>query len=240
METITISKSTLQLSDCIVLTNKEQRASKPALITLMLLSLASISLPFVALFFLLQQSEDLSLGFFISCIIFMSVFYYFMRMYLWNKYGEEVIIINKDTLIVYYDYKYWSNYLDFNTLEELKKFENQPQIDNKLYNLIKNINLPKIIISTTTNLFIEYELKENIKDFDKIYSCVDTFNTGGKTTEVFKKVCEELNVQPNEILHIGDNKTMDVDNAIEAGVNAIIYDGDIDKLKNEIKKYMEV
>ena len=142
--------------------------------------------------------------------------------------------------ILYYDDKYWSNYLDFNTLEELKKFENQPQIDNKLYNLIKNINLPKIIISTTTNLFIEYELKENIKDFDKIYSCVDTFNTGGKTTEVFKKVCEELNVQPNEILHIGDNKTMDVDNAIEAGVNAIIYDGDIDKLKNEIKKYMEV
>lgn len=142
--------------------------------------------------------------------------------------------------ILYYDDKYWSNYLDFNTLEELKKFENQPQIDNKLYNLIKNINLPKIIISTTTNLFIEYELKENIKDFDKIYSCVDTFNTGGKTTEVFKKVCEELNVQPNEILHIGDNKTMDVDNAIEVGVNAIIYDGDIDKLKNEIKKYMEV
>ena len=114
METITISKSTLQLSDCIVLTNKEQRASKPALITLMLLSLASISLPFIALFFLLQQSEDLSLGFFISCIIFMSVFYYFMRMYLWNKYGEEVIIINKDTLIVYYDYKYFKdNYKKF-------------------------------------------------------------------------------------------------------------------------------
>lgn len=142
--------------------------------------------------------------------------------------------------ILYYDDKYWSDYFDFNTLEELKKFENQPQIDNKLYNLIKNINLPKIIISTTTNLFIEYELKENIKDFNKIYSCVDTFNTGGKTSEVFKKVCEELKVKPNEILHIGDNKTMDVDNAIEAGVNAIIYDGDIDKLKNEIKKYMEV
>lgn len=53
-------------------------------------------------------------------------------------------------------------------------------------------------------------------------------------------MCEELKVKPNEILHIGDNKTMDVDNAIEVGVNAIIYDGDIDKLKNEINKYMEV
>ena len=37
-----------------------------------------------------------------------------MRMYLWNKYGEEVIIINKDTLIVYYDYKYFKdNYKKF-------------------------------------------------------------------------------------------------------------------------------
>lgn len=142
--------------------------------------------------------------------------------------------------ILYYDDKYWSDYLDFNTLEEISNFEVQPHIDNNLYNLIQKINLPKIIISTTTNLFIEYELKENIKDFNKIYSCVDTFNTGGKTPEVFKKVCEELKVKPNEILHIGDNKIMDVDNAIEVGVNAIIYDGDIDKLKNEINKYMEV
>lgn len=142
--------------------------------------------------------------------------------------------------ILYYDDKYWSDYLDFNTLEEIRNFEVQPHIDNNLYNLIQKINIPKIIISTTTNLFIEYELKENIKDFNKIYSCVDTFNTGGKTAEVFKKVCEELKVKPNEILHIGDNKTMDVDNAIEVGVNAIIYDGDIDKLKNEINKYMEV
>ena len=30
-------------------------------------------------------------------------------MYLWNKYGEEVILINRDTLIVYYNYKYFKD-----------------------------------------------------------------------------------------------------------------------------------
>lgn len=142
--------------------------------------------------------------------------------------------------ILYYDDKYWANYLNFNTLEELKKFQVQPKLDKRLYALISNINLPKIIISTTTDLFIEYELEKNIRDFDKVYSCVDYFNVGGKTANIFKKVCEELNVLPNEVLHIGDSKTMDVENALEAGVNAILYDGNIDELENKLNKYLEV
>lgn len=109
METITISKSILQLSDCLVLTNKEEKAQKPILIALMLLSLVSISIPIVVLFLLLQLSEGPPLGFFISCIIFIFAFCYFIRMYLWNKYGEEVILINRDTLIVYYNYKYFKD-----------------------------------------------------------------------------------------------------------------------------------
>ena len=142
--------------------------------------------------------------------------------------------------ILYYDDKYWSNYLEFDTLEELKKFIIQPTINTELYNLIQNISVPKIIISTTTDLFIDYELKDNQKDFEKIYSCVDYFQTGGKTKEVFSAVCKELNVSPNEVLHIGDSKTMDYENAIQAGVNAILYDGDINKLKADLNKYMEV
>ncbi len=142
--------------------------------------------------------------------------------------------------IKYYDDNYWSKYLNFNTLEELKKLPIQPNLNKRLYELISSINLPKIIISTTTELFIKYELKENIKDFKKIYSCVDYFNAGGKTSNIFQKICKELNVQPSEVLHIGDSKTMDVENAIEAGVNAILYDGNIDDLKNEINSYLEV
>ena len=142
--------------------------------------------------------------------------------------------------ILYYDDKYWSNYLGFNTLEELEKFDIQPTINNELYELIHNIEIPKIIISTTTELFIDYELKSNVKDFVKIYSCVDYFKIGGKTKNVFLDVCKELNVKPNEVLHIGDSKSMDFENAKKAGVNAILYENDINKLKSELKKYLEV
>lgn len=178
---------------------------------------------------------------------------YFWLEFLPQKYSEKFNVslsFAKETLknkfleygkynILYYDDKYWSNYLKFNTLEELKKFNIQPTINNELYEFINSIEIPKIIISTTTNLFIEYELKSKINDFKKIYSCVDYFNVGGKSKDVFLSICEELNVKPNEVLHIGDSKTMDVENAQQAGVNAILYENDINKLKEEMKKYME-
>ena len=140
--------------------------------------------------------------------------------------------------IKYYDDKYWSDYLGFDTSLALDLFSVRPKINDELYSLILSFDMPKIIISTTTDLFIKYELQERIKDFDKIYSCVDYFNVGGKSVDVFKKVCDDLGVKTNEVLHIGDNKMMDVDNAVKAGLNAILYDGDFEKFKCELKKYI--
>ena len=40
-------------------------------------------------------------------------------MYLWNKYGEEVILINRDTLIVYYNYKYFKDNYVYETNQEI-------------------------------------------------------------------------------------------------------------------------
>lgn len=140
--------------------------------------------------------------------------------------------------ILYYNDEYWSEFLSFNTLEELNKSKIKPEINKELYTYINKINLPKIIISTTTDLFINYELKEKVKDFEKIYSCVDYFKIGGKTKKVYQKVAKELNVNPEEILHIGDNYLMDVENAKKAGVNALLYDDNIEKLEYNVEKYI--
>lgn len=140
--------------------------------------------------------------------------------------------------ILYYDDKYWSEYLNFDTKQELDKCKIRPKIKQELYEYLLKTNLPKIIVSTTTNLFIEYELGENIKDFEKIYSCVDYFKVGGKTQKVYEEIAEELEIKPNEILHIGDNVTMDIENAKKAGVNTILYSDDIEDLIYNIEKYI--
>ena len=76
------------------------------------------------------------------------------------------------------------------------------------------------------------------KDFEKIYSACDYFGIGGKTKEVYEKIAEELNVKTSEVLHIGDNYVMDVENAEKAGVNSILYNDDIENLIYNIKKFI--
>ena len=140
----------------------------------------------------------------------------------------------------YYDDMYWAKWLGFETINELNTMDIIPKVNNEMYDFIKTIKLPKIIISTTTELFIRYELKEKITDFYKAYSCIDYFKVGGKTKDVFLKVCKELQISPKEMLHIGDSKIMDYENAKKAGINAVLYDGNIIKLKKEVNKYLEV
>ena len=128
METIAIANSVLQLSDCIILTINEERPSPKVLLIPLILSLTSICIPILLLFIFLQSSEGLSLGFFISCAIFIMVSGYMTRLYLWNKHGKEVFIINKRELITYHDYKYFKdNYKTFHwdTINILAEYGNK-------------------------------------------------------------------------------------------------------------------
>jgi len=151
-----------------------------------------------------------------------------------NIYGENAIYNLK-----YYDDNYWTKMLEFNAIEELEKIGKKPKIDGQFIEIIKNLKTKKIIISTTTNLFINTELGKEAQYFDKLYSCVDYFKIGGKTPEVFIKVAKELNLKPQEILHIGDNYIMDIENAKKAGVNTIHFNGNTDETINKIKEYLE-
>lgn len=110
METIKNANSELLLSDSIILIIKENNVNKKALIVLLILSLLSILIPVVMLIHLIQSSEGLPFGFIISCIVFILVFGYLIKLYLWNKYGQEVFTINKNEFTLYYNYGYFKDY----------------------------------------------------------------------------------------------------------------------------------
>lgn len=138
--------------------------------------------------------------------------------------------------ILYYDDKYWAKNLEFDTLKELQKSKIKPKLNQELFKFIEKLNIPKIIISTTTNLFINYELGNKINVFEKVYSCVDNFECGGKTKEIYENIAKELGVKTSEILHIGDNNIMDIENARKAGLNAILFCGNEKDIIEDIKK----
>ncbi|AGL62164.1 hypothetical protein L336_0458 [Candidatus Saccharimonas aalborgensis] len=125
----------------------------------------------------------------------------------------------------YYDDAYWGAELGFSTADIITHIVPQPRVEKLLIEYIAGLSLPVVLLSTTTNRFIDYELGLNKQYFNKIYSCVDDFSTGGKTADVFGAIAREWGVKPNEIVHIGDNQEMDIDNALKAGVRAILYTG---------------
>lgn len=123
----------------------------------------------------------------------------------------------------YYDNRYWEKVLKFDTKQEFKKLES-PKLCLELLDFIKSLPLPHIIFSTTTYDFIYYELGEFSNLFDTIISTLDDYHIAGKSEEAYRILAKNFNLLPKEILHIGDNKIMDIDNAQKVGLQTIYFD----------------
>ncbi|MDU1903777.1 MAG: hypothetical protein E6772_03255 [Dysgonomonas sp.] len=61
-------------------------------------------IPILIVFFVIKE---LSIGVIISWILAWSISGFFVKLYLWNKYGKEVFVMNNNYLKVYNDYKYF-------------------------------------------------------------------------------------------------------------------------------------
>jgi FMN phosphatase YigB (HAD superfamily) len=123
----------------------------------------------------------------------------------------------------YYDNAYWEQQLGFSTRGVLQAMLVQPTINYKLLHFIRSRALPAVLLTTTTTIFVDYELGDAVQLFEQVFSCIDTFGTGGKTPAVYRRIAQTLGVEPHEILHIGDNDEMDIHNADAAGVRTIRY-----------------
>jgi putative hydrolase of the HAD superfamily len=82
----------------------------------------------------------------------------------------------------------------------------------------------KIIITTgASQSFIDVKLKNtNFKDlFDEIISVPDKYNTHDKGSDVYEKICEDNNIKPLELLHVGDSYMQDVQAPKSVGCQAL-------------------
>ncbi len=143
----------------------------------------------------------------------------------------------------YYSVKYWLDELNINSTGKKynfnyiqRKLKHKPKVFQDMLELIKklkNINnrVKIIIITSTTKEFINIELGKHKKLFYKIYSSLDNFNIPGKTPKLYAQIANELQVMPSEILHVGDDYLMDIENAKKAGLKIQFIDSS--KLRNE-------
>jgi len=80
-----------------------------------------------------------------------------------------------------------------------------------------------VIISNAHPHFLNIKLKAEglTQYFDKVFS---TEEYSGKTTEFYKKVCDELGIAPKELYFVGNDYEEDYKNAKAAGINAYFLD----------------
>ena len=62
------------------------------------------------------------------------------------------------------------------------------------------------------------------KKFSHIFSTVSDFKKTKKDEEVYDEICNLLNVDGNEIVHVGDNWDSDYIAPLKAGINAFYLD----------------
>ncbi|MCD6319027.1 HAD family hydrolase, partial [Candidatus Aerophobetes bacterium] len=130
----------------------------------------------------------------------------------------------------WYTLDFWLDYFSLGVKQEelLQRYANTvslyPDVVPTLNNLSKKYTL--IVCSGMSREFIDVKLKkENIvKYFNHIFSAVSNFNLTKKEPYFYEKVCQELNVKPSHLIHIGDNYELDYLVPKKIGIKAFYLD----------------
>ncbi len=123
---------------------------------------------------------------------------------------------------------YWfSRYeIDEDPKDILSRLRKKYDLYEDAKDIIKELNrdYKLIITSNGHELFIQKGLGDYKKYFFKLYSAVTDFSSSRKTSEIYNKVCEDLKVSPNKVIHIGDDFENDYLSSKKAGLISFYLD----------------
>ena len=102
-----------------------------------------------------------------------------------------------------------------------------------------SIDYELIIISNGIRMFIEVGLGGLKEYFSRLYSSVSDFKTSSKTPAIYRKVCDDIGVEPKRVVHVGDDLENDKIPAEEAGIRSYLLDRE-DRYDDGIKDLREL
>lgn len=148
------------------------------------------------------------------------------------KVGEE--------RIEWYDVMYWFNKFGLSDVKNLfntykDKVQVYPEVKSVLNLLNKKFTL--ILTSNSAKEFIEFLTREIKVYFKHTFSATSDFKTTKKNVEFYKKICEILNVNPWEIVHVGDRLIDDFETPRKIGIKTYLLDR-FGKINNLNKKFV--
>ena len=135
-----------------------------------------------------------------------------------------------DTALEWYDIQYWLNFFKLNTSWQdlLHKFKGSiqtyPEVEKVLDQLSQSYQL--IITSNASREFLDMELLETAITpyFEHIFSATSDFREVKKTGKFYQSICKKINVEPNQIIHVGDHYDFDFLVPQQEGITSFYLD----------------
>jgi HAD superfamily hydrolase (TIGR01549 family) len=131
-----------------------------------------------------------------------------------------------DQRLEWYDIRYWFDKFGLGPpTPVMQKYQNRvgyyPEVKEVLVSLSGRYKL--IAASGSSKDFLRYLLKGIRPYFSDVYSSITDYHRL-KTSEFYVKICQTLNVKPEQVVHIGDNWQFDFLAPSEIGVRAFHLD----------------
>jgi len=133
--------------------------------------------------------------------------------------------------IEWYDLHYWMRKFGLNVDEQelLKCFEHRiktyPEVPKVLEEL-KQKGFRLIIVTNARREFVELELRKARMEnyFERVFSSTSDFGLVKKTVNLYRRVCSILEVSPQEMIHVGDDRNFDFEVPKRLGILAFYLD----------------
>jgi len=132
--------------------------------------------------------------------------------------------------VEWYDIKYWFRLfqLEQGWKDLMKQFVDKIKVYSDVNHILDRLKerFPLILTSNAGREFIEIEMGATGLDkyFDRIFSATSDFHVVKKTAEFYQQVCDILNVDPQEIVHVGDHYDFDYLVPRRLGIQAYYLD----------------
>jgi len=125
----------------------------------------------------------------------------------------------------WYDLEYWARFFGFNLTfaKILEKFSGEVIVYADVVPVLDLLQKkhPLIIITAMPREFIAPKMKNLGHYFSKMYSCLTDFKSL-KSTDCFGKICREMKIKPEELMHVGDHPEFDCRIPAEIGINTVL------------------
>ena len=131
-----------------------------------------------------------------------------------------------DKRLEWYDIEYWFRYFDLGASRPViqscqDKISYYPEVTGVLSSLLGKYKL--VVASGTPLELLDYLLRDLRPYFVHIFSSISQYRQL-KTPSFYLEMCRVMNVEPSEVIHVGDSWQFDFLNSRQVGIQAFYLD----------------